>query len=84
VLAPDAPARHELTVDRHDVRGEPDLQCLVLWCHPGDGEDLAGEPKVGPRVALPVASRMEALAEALRHPPTVQFGPVEERRTREF
>jgi len=72
VLAPEGPARHELTPDRHDLLGAPDLKRLVLWCRPAGGGDPA------------VAARLEALGEALQHPPIVQFGPVEERRTREF
>jgi hypothetical protein len=72
VLAPEGPARHELTPDHHDLLGAPDLKRLVLWCRPAGG----GDPGV--------TARLEALGEALRRPPIVQFGPVEERRTREF
>jgi hypothetical protein len=70
LLCPEGPARHRLSPSRHDVTGAPLLSRLLLW------GSWAGAP--------PPEAALEALAQSLQHPPTVNFGPIEERRAREF
>lgn len=74
-LSPERPAHHRLTLERHDIEGEPDFARLFWWLAQTDGT---------PDQARSAADALDALLCALRKPPTVQLGPVEERRTREF
>jgi hypothetical protein len=74
-IAPEGPVRHRLTPERHDVAGEPDFSHLI-WI----AGRLSGDSQAPERAG----ERLHTLADALRQPPTVQLGPVEERRAREF
>jgi len=70
VLCPEGPARHRLCGTRHEVLGIPLLSRLVLWSFWADESERE--------------TRRETLLRALQRPPAVNFGPIEERRAREF
>jgi hypothetical protein len=74
-ICPEGPARHFLDQDRHDVEAAGGLTRLA-WCL------LRSEAT--PHAPESLARRLEILLEALRRPPRVSLGPVEERRSREF
>jgi hypothetical protein len=74
-LCPDGPARHALAPDRHEVSAEPGVSRLAWWLLRTDATPEAPEA---------LRAHLDALVAALRQPPAVQLGPVEERRAREF
>lgn len=74
-LCPEGAARHHLDRDRHDVSVDRGLTRVAWRLLRTDATPTAPDP---------LGQQLDALVAALRRSPTVQLGPIEERRAREF